>query len=150
MIFRLFVRLKAFHRVWWDDVLVVFAWFCFLGTAIIWNRGLFGLYSQFGLANGTLLPTPAILSAFLNEQHNQIAILVLFYSCLWSIKLSFLIFFRRLSAKVRGQRIWWWCVTGLVVATYLTCIGTIQYPCLAGDFEYIESEWMLLRLKGLL
>lgn len=139
MLFRLFVRVKAFRRLYWDDFLVILAWIFFLASAVIWQTQKSGTYSQFGLASGTLAPTPAVLSAFLDSQRGQLAVLFMFYSCLWAIKLSFLIFFRRLGQKVRGQKTWWWCVTGLVIVTYITCIGTIQYPCLLGTLEYIMS-----------
>ena len=140
VLFRLFVRVKAFRRLYWDDFLVVLAWVFFFATAVIWQTQHVGVYYQFALSSGSVLPTPAVLSALLNGQRAQLAVLVMFYSCLWAVKLSFLIFFRRLGQKVRGQKIWWWCVTGLTITTYITCIGTIQYPCLVGDLQYIMSK----------
>ncbi|KAI4258269.1 MAG: hypothetical protein L6R42_005202 [Xanthoria sp. 1 TBL-2021] len=69
-----------------------------------------------------------------------LAIIVLFYSALWSIKISFLLFFRRLGNNVRGQRRIWWPVLGVTVATYFACIGSIQYACLVSSFEYLAAN----------
>lgn len=53
------------------------------------------------------------------------AVIILFYSSLWSIKISFLLFFRRLGMNVKNQKLLWWPVFGITVATYFACIGTI-------------------------
>ncbi|KAL8941874.1 MAG: hypothetical protein Q9216_001984 [Gyalolechia sp. 2 TL-2023] len=68
------------------------------------------------------------------------AMTILFYSALWSIKLSFLLFFRRLGTNVHGQRRLWWPIFGITVATYFACIGTIQYRCLVTSFEYLTAN----------
>lgn len=68
------------------------------------------------------------------------AVIILFYSSLWSIKISFLLFFRRLGTNVKNQKLLWWPVFGITVATYFACIGTIQYSCLLRSFEYLAAH----------
>lgn len=138
-IFRIVVRIKYFRRVYVDDFLVLGAWLMLLASAVIWQMQQDAMYTQFGLTAGLVLPTPEIIEAEKTFLRSQVAILFLFYSCLWSVKLGVLIFFRRLGQKVKGQKIWWWCVFGFTLATYATCIGDIQYRCLLGPLEFIFS-----------
>ena len=97
------------------------------------------MYNQYPLSAGLLEPTPHIIAAEIIMLRTEVATFPLFYTCLWSVKISVLVFFHRLGQKVRGQRIWWWCVLGVTIATWATCIGDIQYPCLLRALEYIES-----------
>ena len=68
---------------------------------------------------------------------SAVVVLVFFYTSLWAIKTSFLLFFRRLGHNVTGQKVIWWCVFGFTVASYFVCIGDIQYTCLAAPLENI-------------
>ena len=65
------------------------------------------------------------------EHKSFIATSILFLSCLWSIKLSFLILFRRLGKKVRGHRILWRWALGSTVVAWVVCIGvdSLKYRC---------------------
>ena len=112
-----------------------------LASAVIWQTQLDAAYTQFDLASGLAVPTPEVLEAEKTFLRFQVAILFLFYSSLWSVKLGVLIFFRRLGQKVRGQKIWWWVVLAFTLATYATCIGNIQYPCLLRSLEFIFSTY---------
>lgn len=67
----------------------------------------------------------------------SVVILVFFYTSLWAVKVSFLLFFRRLGHNVMGQKVIWWCVFALTLASYFVCIGDIQYSCLTAPPENI-------------
>ena len=69
-----------------------------------------------------------------------IVVLVSFYSGVWATKLSFLVFFRRLTAGLPGRHICWWTVFTLTVATYLVCIGDIQYRCLISPLDKVQEN----------
>ena len=71
---------------------------------------------------------------------STVAVIYFFYSSLWSIKISFLIFFRRLGTNVKHQKLLWWPVFAITLATYFICIGTIQYSCLIRSFEYLATH----------
>lgn len=139
VVFRIYVRIKSFRRVYADDFLVVLAWLLLLTSAIIWQTQQTSMYTQFRLSSGNVVPTPEILAAERTFLRTEVATIFMFYTCLWSVKISVLIFFRRLGQKVKGHRVWWWCVLALTVATWATCIGDIQYPCLLKSLEYIFS-----------
>ena len=96
----------------------------------MWQTQVNALYTQFRLAARTLLPTPEILAKQKTFFRCEAAMRVFFYTCLFGVKLSFLLFFRRLGAKVRGQRTWWWIVVFVTTATWLSLMGVLDWPCL--------------------
>lgn len=114
-----------------------------LGNAIVFQTQQVTFYKQFDLeSDENAIPDETILKL-------EVVILYLFYFCLWSIKLSFLIFFWRLGSKVlSGLEIWWMIVLGINIATFASCIGEIEYHCLFGNAEYIDGKHgiMLFRI----
>lgn len=137
LVFRIFVRVKSFRRIYADDVLVLIAWLIFLTSTVIWQSQQTTMYRQFAIASGTVIPTPKQLAAEATLLHSKVATGSIYYTSLWIVKLSFLVFFRRLGQRVRGQKIWWWCVAGFTVATWATCIGTIAFKCLVRSLDFI-------------
>ena len=138
---RVGIRIKVFHRLYADDALAMFAWVLLLISTIIWQVSKDKMYENIAVSAGQLYPPPP------DMPHNtevylrrSVVVIVFFYTGLWSIKLSFLLFFRRLGQKVRNQKLVWWTVLTVTVATYFACLGTIEYRCLAGSFGYIASE----------
>lgn len=126
--------------VYADDFLVLAAWVMLLASSVIWQTQLTPLYNQFKLSAGQIQPTAAILAAEQTFLHANLAALILFLSCLWSVKVSILLFFHRLGYKVRGQKIWWCFVAGFTILTWAICISVLQYSCLLGSVDYILGE----------
>jgi hypothetical protein len=57
---------------------------------------------------------------------------VFFYTSLWSVKIGFLIFFRRIGAcRLPILRRYWICVMGITIATYLSVWAVNPYDCWA-------------------
>ncbi|KAF6232725.1 hypothetical protein HO173_008939 [Letharia columbiana] len=139
--FRIIVRLKVFGRLHADDGLVFFAWIVLLINTILWQFGQDALYENIAVSSGQLYPPPPGF-AHAAEQYlrRSVAVIVFFYTGLWSVKFSFLVFFKRLGHNVRNQRIVWWLVLAITLASYVTCLGTIEYSCLASSFMYIETH----------
>lgn len=142
--FRIIVRLKVFGRLHADDGLVFFAWIVLLINTILWQFGQDALYENIAVSSGQLYPPPPGF-AHAAEQYlrRSVAVIVFFYTGLWSVKFSFLVFFKRLGHNVRNQRIVWWLVLAITLASYVTCLGTIEYSCLASSFMYIESKYWI-------
>lgn len=139
--FRILVRLRVFRRLYADDGLVFFAWVVLLVSAALWQTGIDALYENIAVSSGQLYPPPASFPHRTERYlRKSLAVIVFFYTGLWSVKLSFLIFFKRLGHSVRHQNTMWWAVLAINVATYLTCLGTIEYRCLASSFSYISCE----------
>ncbi|KAF2229372.1 hypothetical protein EV356DRAFT_580858 [Viridothelium virens] len=140
VIFRAFVRVVTFRRLFADDFLVFAAWLMLLASTIIWQTQYPAMYTQYELSKATIEPTPQVLAAEKTLLRAEVAVFWLFYSCLWSVKLSFLLFFRRLGENVRRIGVWWWCVLGFTVVTWITCVGDIPYWCLLGSVEYTFTQ----------
>lgn len=138
---RLTIRVKAFRRLYSDDAFVILAWVCSMAACILWQVLVTGLYQQYKLSAGKLEMTPEVLKTERDLLHGTVAYLLLFFTCLYGVKASFLFFFRRLDEKYEGRRqIWWWFVALITLASYLTSCGTIQWKCLLGSFEFIFSK----------
>ena len=116
-----------------------------LATTIIWQIYHDKLYETMGVSAGLLFPPATLASDTETYLRASIPVFILFYSSLWFIKLSFLVFFRRLGCKVRQQRFHWWIVFGFTATTWIISIGTVDYPCLSGTFEFVVGEWKLQR-----
>jgi hypothetical protein len=137
LILRLYIRLKCFRRLLVDDYLAGFAWLLLLMSVCIWSMTIDSMYELYYVSAGMALPSA-------NFTHNSHRFLVganvawvMFYIGLWSIKLSFLVFFYRLGNQIRTYQILWWVIFGFTIASGLACIGTIQYHCLSDAFEKI-------------
>ena len=139
-IFRIAARIKVFRRIYADDVMVLIACLFLLTNTLIWQTSKGDLYLTIAVASGQLYPPPPDTAERAQTYlQRSVAVIALFYSGLWAIKLSFMLFFRRLGHNVSNQKVLWWTILFFVVATWLACLGTIQYHCLTGSFEYIES-----------
>lgn len=140
-VMRIYVRIKSFRRVFWDDFLVLIAWLMLVATAIIWHYAKVGLYVLLGVQSGQQRAPPDFDTKAGRYLHLSAAVIILFYSSLWCVKLSFLIFFRRLGRNVRRQKLIWWSVLTVVVASYFATLGTPPYRCMLPRFEVIASEY---------
>ena len=124
-----------------DDYFVISAWICSMAGCIIWQSFVKAMYDQYKLTTGDLIPTPEVLQRERGFLRGTVAFLYMFHTCLYCIKASFLIFFRRLDSRCEGPRKkWWWFVAAVTLAAYLTSLFTVQYKCLLGPFDYIFSK----------
>ena len=141
LVLRLLVRIKVFGRLHADDALVFFAWLLLLISTVLWQTSLDDLYHPIEVSSGRLYPPPADF-AHQKEQYlrKTLAVVFFYYTGLWSIKLAFLIFFKRLGHNVKNQNVVWWIVFVITVASFSACVGTMDFRCLTSSFEYIRSK----------
>lgn len=111
-----------------------------LASAISWQIFAPHMYYVMTVSAGLEMPGEGFAQLAEKYFKSTAAVIILFYSALWSVKISFLLFFRRLGTNVQGQKLIWWPVFGITVATYFACIGTIQYQCLLSSFEYLAAN----------
>ena len=105
-----------------------------LAYAVIWQKNADKLYTVIAVESGQIsMPRPQFVSYLENELRSQFASHLLWLTALWSIKLSFLLFFRKLGNHIRRQMILWYCVLGYTAATYFTCLGMADYRCVEGE-----------------
>lgn len=112
-----------------------------LVSAVILQTQQTAMYRQFAINAGTIIPTPERQKAEIKLLHTEAAILLLYYTSLWIVKLSFLVFFRRLGQKIIGQKIWWWCVLVFTVGTWASCIGSMSFKCLLSSLDYFHGKY---------
>ncbi|KAL8705269.1 MAG: hypothetical protein Q9201_001600 [Fulgogasparrea decipioides] len=139
--FRLVVRMKSFRKLYADDYLVILAWTLLLGTSLTWQIMGPILYDYYAIQAQKKLPGPDFQDKYAAFLRTIVPFTLLFYSTLWAVKLSFLLFFWRLGSKVRGHNIWWWVVLGITVAAYIACIGDVDYRCCLSSMEWIVGEF---------
>ncbi|KAH7096036.1 hypothetical protein FB567DRAFT_514057 [Paraphoma chrysanthemicola] len=143
LILRTWIRIKVFRRLQADDPFVVLAFLLSVANAAIWTYIADDLYFNLALSNG-LIPVQSIPANFLDRItrliRGNLAAYLLGYFGLWSVKISFIVFFRRFGEKLRAQRIAWYVVLGFCLASLAVCIGTVDYRCLTSSgMKIIET-----------
>ena len=141
LVFRLAVKIRSYHRIYSDDYLVIGAWILLLASALLWQMESPNLYELFNVASGQKPLTKIFVKNNTALLRSLTPFALLFYSCLWIVKLSFLLFFRRLGMNVRGQKIWWWCVLAVVLLTWAATIADNDYKCSLKPIEYIWCQF---------
>ena len=130
LIFRVYIRLRLFHRLFPDDGFVVAAWLFYVALGIIFQTQINSIWIAIDVGSNwheQLSPdSTERLIAFL---HLQIGAWILSLTALWLVKFSFLLFFRKLGNHVRRQRILWWAVIGFTLASYVVCISLGPFKC---------------------
>lgn len=139
---RIYIRIITFRKLFMDDLLALLAWLMFFVSTILWQLYAKYLYQNLAVSSGQLFPPPP---SFENDTITYlkatVAVIIFFYSSLWMVKFSFLVLFRRLGSKVKGQTIHWWIVTAITVASWIATFGTLEYPCLVPpDLAHLEGE----------
>ncbi|KAI0426695.1 hypothetical protein F5Y09DRAFT_350983 [Xylaria sp. FL1042] len=137
---RLYSRFAGPRQLFWDDGFVIFAWILALLSAILWSFVSPYLYFFFEVISGRRPPGPHFVLNTEQYYIGQLIVVIFFYTGLWSVKLSFLMFFNRLSKNVDARRYLWWTAFVATIATYLICIGTIQYKCLVRPLEELMAH----------
>jgi hypothetical protein len=140
--FRFIVRLKLFSRLQLDDLFAGFAWILLLTTAILWTIIMDKVYYMKYVLSGMVPPTDMVklFDAIQVYLHGSLAVLIMFYVGLWTVKINFLIFFKRLGYQISYYRTYWWVITVFTVAAGAACIGDIQYDCLAVTVEQTMAK----------
>ena len=124
---RLFIAKKTTpDNLLFSDVLVLLA----LATLI----GMAGLYCQIvpimfdlDLAAAGKPPLSPETMAIFEERANhylriQFGIIVLFWTCVWAVKLSILVFYKSLFDRLSRRYLYaWWAVVAFVALTYVGC-----------------------------
>jgi hypothetical protein len=138
---RLAIRMKSFRKLFADDYLVILSWIYSIACCGIWQIGSRGLYDQYKLTTGELIITPDVLARERRLLHGTVAFLWLYQTCIFGIKASFLVFFRRLDSHHEALRKkWFWFVAIVTLLAYFSAAGAQQYKCLLSSFEYIFSK----------
>jgi len=137
LIFRLWVRSSVFRKLFADDYFVIAAWTITLSNNILLQTQESNLYNLYAVDAGTMPATPEWLTNTAIFERCIVAFDFLYYSSLWAVKISFLLFFKRLGRDVRGQKIWWWIVLVITIGCWAVSVGDIPFPCALNAIEWI-------------
>lgn len=135
--FRTCVRVRQFHRLFIDDAFILTAWMMVFATTVMWHHFAEAMFINNAVSRGVQLPPIDFVERSETFLKGSAAIICLFYSTLWSVKLSFLFFFRRLYVNVGSWMRYWWVILAITVATWAACIGNIEYKCLISSLNYL-------------
>lgn len=132
---RLYTRYWRFSKFYWDDLFVVLAWALSVSDmechAFSSSHSLFQIPMAVQVTvasrqNTTLDTTTFTNSTFLSRPITQF----FFYNAVWAIKISFLIFFRRIGGvALPAVKRYWTVVFTLTIAAYLGVWSLNPYDC---------------------
>ncbi|RAL59087.1 hypothetical protein DID88_003567 [Monilinia fructigena] len=137
---RTFSRIKTFKSLYNDDIFAFLALALALASAILWQIHAQEMFDLMAVSAQIKMPGADFVAR--SEAYSKASgvVIVLFYSTLWSVKFSFLLFIRRLGSHVAKVEYLWWPITVFTMCTYFACIGTIQYHCLFFPLTTIETK----------
>jgi hypothetical protein len=131
---RIAIRVKFNKRIFWDDGWALFAMTCLLANCILTTVMLRPMYATISVqvqwSSAIKRDIFGNITQFLKYQFAQSMI---FWTCLWSVKASFLAFFLRLTHNVRGHYVAWWIIVVITTLAYIGCV--ISYPVSCSDFS---------------
>jgi hypothetical protein len=64
---------------------------------------------------------------------------IFFYTCLFLVKVSFILFFKRLGSNVRGQAYLRWPAFALSLVCFAVSVGDMGFHCMINDIEYLTT-----------
>lgn len=144
----MWIRLKSDSRLRLDDYLVLAAWLMLLLSTILWEVKGDLLYWMYDVQYGRRPPSPEFMPAYATFMPLVFVWRVLYPSCLWAVKFSFLVFFRRLGFKVNQNKSWWWSVFAITTCGWIVSIADLDFRCTLADITYIMGEIFLPTLLG--
>lgn len=140
LLFRLFVQILSFRKLHLDDFLITAAWAICLVVTSLCHTEVSTLYENSAVNAGE----KAISLEFLHKDavfiRRVLTAMFLFHTSLLLIKLSMLVFFRRLGSRVRSHKIWWWCILVMTIIFWIVCVADFPWSCLLRPSDPINSE----------
>ncbi|KAI1808929.1 hypothetical protein F4811DRAFT_499486 [Daldinia bambusicola] len=134
---RAYIRISCHRKLLLDDWLMIISLLLLLSTAILGQITLHYVYTEKAVLGGLEAPGTDISSIIEKVQRFFGVFFILCYIGIFLIKLGFLVFFYRLGNNVLKFRILWWVFLVLTLACFAVIMGTGEFDCLFGSFEYI-------------
>ncbi|KAI9883403.1 MAG: hypothetical protein M1823_004839 [Watsoniomyces obsoletus] len=137
-VIRFYIRHRYFRKFFIDDALVLFALVNLAAGAALYHFTVPDMYI-IELVGAGLVAAPDNMVAMASRYMKmQMTLTTLFWTCLWTVKFSFLAFFHKLGTGLQYQRKYWWVVTVITIGSYIACI--VSYPVSCPSFEAGECE----------
>ncbi|KAK4460192.1 hypothetical protein QBC42DRAFT_298828 [Cladorrhinum samala] len=125
-----------------DDYWAIFAGILVLASAILFTWAHPTMYLVLNIQAG--LEQPRDADSFKSAQSTWLVTLLaattMFNFSLTSVKLSLLLFFRRLGGRVQKHRKLWWGTLFFVIVIWSSSVAGHEYQCLLGSIDYIQQN----------
>ena len=121
------MRLRRFY---WDDAFHCLAWSILLVNAALYTNIIKTIYDVTLVTTGGGILTASFLENEVPRYINfQFVTNLLFWSVLWSVKLAFLLFYRRFFKGLTKHMIAWWCVLAFTLSGYIASVSIFLNVC---------------------
>ena len=129
--FRTILRFHQNRRFSVDDGFVLFSCACLTGATVLFYLSISNTYFvELVLLNpATAKIPPDFLQEVLWYQRGSYSFLALSFTTIFSIKASFLCFFKRLIEGVDHMAIIWWVAVGTTAASWVLCVCAEFIAC---------------------
>lgn len=128
LVFKFFVRLKKQHQLLEDDFAIFIAVALYISVAAAYIADIRYMYPVMDFLSGEIPFSPSLYDSYAGMMRYNWAVNILFWSVLWSVKISLLLFFRRVMLRTTYMT-WWWLILAFTCATFLGCIVTLFTAC---------------------
>ncbi|KAK4182654.1 hypothetical protein QBC35DRAFT_546412 [Podospora australis] len=157
-VIRIYVRLfKGTRRLYWDDATITLALSMNIATSCIWAYLAPIQDWHLNYAAG-LRADPPPLEDVKRYLLFIVPIQVFFSSILLSVKVTFLLFFRRLRSHTESkwELVYWWVVLLICITGFTCSLGLLPWKCFTDLFytiqhclgeEGLEKQWWVLGLQ---
>lgn len=126
------IRLRYQKRLFIDDIFLYFGVICLcaaLGLYLEFSKDMFLNEALMTKPLQTKLPSD-YLSIWIRFHKMSASYLALTYTTIFSVKFSFLFFFRTLTQRARQMVIYWWMVLFILVVTWIITVVAVDFVCL--------------------
>lgn len=132
---RFTVRYHHLRRLFWDDLFQLIGMLSLTGLSVVTQLQRDTIYALKAAAppegdSAEKTFKHEVTDATIYQAKLQFSSIFLFWICLWAIKASLLMFYRRLFFNVQEYMKWWWVVTIACIVTFLACALTNFLECL--------------------
>jgi len=137
VIARTFIRLHVSRRISSDDVCIYFALSSLISMAILYTLVTPTMFELDRISTGQEAPPLDLIPRADFYLRCQFAIICLFWTTLWAVKISIMMFYKGLFHGLPLQMRLWQVVMGFVILFYFGCWGTQLASCrpMAGYFH---------------
>jgi hypothetical protein len=134
---RLYIRYMCFRKLLIDDYLMVLALGLLFALSTMCQVFLVDIYEFIAVSNNSKIPGPDFLNVMSRGMRGFGTAMLLANIGIYTIKLSFLLFFRRLGAQIMSYQIFWWSVLVFTIGCLAVALRVMQYDCMFGNVTHI-------------
>ena len=141
---RLLINRHVHGRVSANDACVCLALVILISMAIMYHYITAPIFQIRRISQGEEPYTPDIGPVAHFFLKLQFAIIVLYWTCLWTIKMSFLMYYRTLFENLPGHLVWWSVASIFTLLAYLGCWAIQLAACYPiSTYFTIGTIWIL-------